>query len=308
MTIQVRPTDPIFKYSWAQRSQDGHEGDDNQRAYNAAYANDPNQFVYDQFHRRDAQGNLCQRYICEPERRTLDADGHMGVGNGRWHGIPSERRDIIVWNILERWREDDEADRDRMTFGFYCGSIGDGDQWGQSNHMARWIINLDTDQGKMLFERSFGPWLDMGVLSEVWWDAGSKSDRLADCLNLLNDQSDRYGLHGGVEAIPHTRDRDAGTPWPGDITWPKVAPCPLLCLSRFILDRDPDNLVAWPEGSEVHIMNTIHERVDGTPGNLTIAQARDFTRRGWIVSSWRPQQDGLVNLPDRGVKIGDGNE
>ena len=43
-------------------------------------------------------------------------------------------------------------------------------------------------------------------------------------------------------------------------------------------------------------MNTHHKRVDGTPGNLTRSQARNFTARNWIVSSWRPQQDNMVNL------------
>lgn len=292
----VRPTDPIFKDNWARRG-GGHQGEDNQRGYNAHYQDDPNQFVYDQFHRTDSQGNLVQRYICEPERRTLDALGHLGVGNGRWHGIPEERRDIISWNILERWREDDIEGRPRMTFGFYCGFVGNGDQLGQSNHTADGCISLDTKQGTQQFERSFGPWLEMGLLSEVWWDAGSKHDRMPVVLNLLNDQLERYGLHGGTEAIPHTRDNDPATPWPQDISWPQVAPCPLLCLSRFILDRDPQEELAWPSGSEVHVMSTHHPRLDGTSGSLTVAQALRFTKRRWTVGSWlSPGDDNIVNL------------
>ena len=183
-----------------------------------------------------------------------------------------------------------------MTFGFYCGSKGDGDQLSNSSHTATGVLSLDTKEGTEKFERSFLPWLEMGLLSEVWWDAGARPDRLPDCLNLLNDQLERYGLHGGVEAIPHTRDRDPDTRWPDDIRWPGSAPCPLLCLSRFILDRDPSNRLSWPDGDEVHIMNTHHKRVDGTPGNLTRSQARNFTARNWIVGSWLSQHDNMVNL------------
>ena len=292
----VRPTDPIFRYGWAARSQDGHEGGVRQRGYDIGYHNDPNLFVYDEFHREGA-GGLVQRYLCEPERRTRYADGTFGVGNSRWWGIPSERRDIIIWNIRERWREDDEADRPRMTFGFYCGSDNYGAQWSQDSWTMDGVLNLQCDRDRRRFLDSLGPWLDMGLLSEVWWDAGSRDDYYEDCKELLTEQRRRYGLHGGVESIRHSRDDDPRTPWPGDITWEAYDGFPRLCISRFILDRNPANDLAWADGDECHIMSSSHARIDGTPGSLTPQQARDFTARGWTVGSWLPEEDGIVGLP-----------
>jgi len=183
-----------------------------------------------------------------------------------------------------------------MTFGFYCGVDNNGDQWTNDSGTATGCLSLDTDEGKMLFERNFGPWLDLGVLSEVWWDAGARPDTpyWEQVKNLLEDQHARYGLHGGTEAIMNSREGDA--PWPEDIVWYPYEGVPMLCVSRFILDRNPALDLRWPDNAEVHIMSSTHLRIDGTPGNLTVAQARDFTRRGWIVGSWLPPQDVTVNL------------
>lgn len=295
--VPVRPKDPIFLYGWAKRSQDGLEGGDRQRGYVLDYLNDPNQFVYDQFHRRDARGELVKRYICEPERRTAYRDGSMGVGGSRWLGIPQERRDIIIWNILERWREDDEANRDRMTFGFYCGSDCNGDQWSQSSHTADGVLNLRRYRDRKKFLRSFGPWLDMGLLSEIWWDAGSRDAYYPACRELLEQQSKRYGLHGGVEALRHSRDEDPSTPWPSDIKWEEYDRVPRLCVSRFILDRDPANDLTWMWWNEAHIMSSSLKRIDGSSGQLSRQQAQDFTNRGWVVGAWDMASDHLVNLP-----------
>ncbi len=291
-------TTPIFLGNWCKRS---HDRGLNFQQRNATWRDDPFTHCVDEFHRVDSQGELCQRYIAEIARRTRynngTPDGGMNVSFGRWHAIPSERREAIIAAVIERRREDALAGRPSMGFGLYCGSRHNGSPYTNECHGSDGPLDLNLPDEKHRWEESIGPWMDaLGEFGfEVWYDAGGVPAVFGAIIKLINQQKSLYGIGGGTEAIAHTRDQDSSTPWPDDIQWGRYV-VPMLCSSRFILDRDPDGTLDWDDDEEVHIINNNTARVNGEAGTLTELQAMEFSSRGWTVGSWQGDHDGVVNL------------
>lgn len=302
VAVPVRPDDPPFFIHLASRTQDG---DSNPRKWGISWGNDERAMLdfRQNLERRDAQGNLCQRVCIEPEKRSMDGADvpHMGVGTGAaWNTIDPFRKQIIIEAVEDRRREDRTAGRPELTVGFYVNSCCNGMGKGMiQNHGSSDVVNLDTDEGLEAFKIAFEPWVECGVLSEIWYDAGFFRDYKEKVINLLGDQKDRYGLHGGTEAIEllHT-----GQPF-------EFAPYSMPCwaISRYLLYRDPLQELTFEPGQEVWTMNGAHRLPDGTAGLLTEQQAHKYTENGIGVGSWTRWHDAdlMVNLPPRGPSTPD---
>lgn len=296
VAVAVRPTDPVFFIALAARTRDG---DENPRKWVHGWKEDPMCMtaMRENLRRTDARGNLCQRIVIEPEKRGPGANGQITVGPGAdWEAIDDFRKHVLIEAVLDRRKEDREVGRPELTVGFYVDAGSDGMPGLITNHMNQNSVpNLDKDSSR--WDRKWLPWVDCGILSEIWYDAGSRDDRWDGVRNLLEDQKARHGLHGGTEAI-RWNSRDGR-----NYDWAAYIGVPMWCISRYILYRDPQNLLSWPDHAEVHIMNSAHRLPDGTSGLLTVEQARDYGKRGWTVGSWTRwhDADALVNLPkDRG--------
>lgn len=309
VAVPVRSKEPMFVAHLANRSQDSYV--DNWRRYNGAYgfqehAEDRPEHIWEILHRTDARGDLVSRVIIELERRGKDSNGRSHVSFGRWHGVESELRQFLIEGVEQRREEDRAVGRLELTIGFYVGSWTNGSPYTVNLRTATGQLNLKSKRDRRLWEKSILPWIDCGMLSELWYDAGALGgawdrkhwDRTR---SNLDQQMNRYGLYGGTEAYPHTRDRDRSTPWPQDITWVDPKDTPIHCISRYILDRDPAGLMNitkdWGADREVHIQSSSHRRIDGTSGALTEDMARDYTARGFVVGSWMRAQDWIINLP-----------
>ena len=310
MTVQVnvpvRPDDPPFMMPLAARTQDG---DENPRKWSNPWGRRDQCMAHLRaaFHRTDHNGELCKRVVLEPEKRSLDGageswgpgvheNGHMGLGIGcSWEAIDPFLKQVIIEVTEDRRKEDRAAGRDEVSVGFYTNSVNNGMPGMIQNHTSTGCISLDDDHDLETFKRNWEPWIQCGVLSELSFDAGVHNWLWDDVKDLLNDQSERFGLYGLTESIKWTDN--SGTP-PTRYTWAEYQ-VPMWCISRYILSRDPLGLLVWPEGARVWIMNSAHTYWGGTSGLLTEAQAHDYTRRGWGVGSWTPHHgaDEIVNLP-----------
>lgn len=291
VAVPVRPSDPPFMQPLASRSL----RDTEPRQWHRPWGDNvlAKGYLREAFFRRDANGELCRRLILEPERRSLEASGERGVGGGAsWEAIDPFRKQLIIDLTFERRKLDRDEGREdeQLTVGFYCGVLGNGHPGMIDNGGVTGILNLDNDHDLDYFRRKWEPWIECGVLSELSHDAGSPADRWEAAKNLLNDQWERWGLYGVTEAISHGPGF-SWLPWQGTPMW---------CLSRYILNRDPNNLLTWPDDAEVTIMNHPHKRSNGESGLLSHDEIRDFKSRGWGVGSWHPTGDYAVNLPDAG--------
>lgn len=296
--VEVRTSDPVFWNNFAPRT----VVFDNPRGYvigtndSENWLDHPAAYMYGEFHRTDAQGNLVQRYIARLERPTgNDLHGGRMVPFAVWHGISVDRRIIIIDAIEARQLEDRNAGRPEMTFGIYVAAWNDGSAYTTNMHTASHVIDVDNEAEVDRWLCTIEPWLTTGCLSEIWYDAGSAMRNIRAILELLEWQSKEFGLHGATEALFHVRDADPSTPWPGDITWHWVAP--QMCLSRFVMDRDPDNQLRFTPQQETHIINSPNKRVDGSTGAFGETVARGYTSRGFIVGSNRRALDQFINLP-----------
>ena len=311
VTVPVRPDDPPFMHPWASRTgiNPPYAGDANPRKWSIPWGDRERCTAHLRaaFHRTDANGDLCQRLILEPEMRSMDGaawpppneHGHMGVGCGAsWEAIDPFLKQVIIDMTYERREEDRLAGRPPITVGFYVNAVCNGMPGMIRNHTSTDVINLDDDRELEIFKRNWLPWVECGVLSELNYDAGVHEQWWGKVINLIDDQMQRYGIYGMTESIKWTDN--GGTP-PRRYTWADYQ-IPMWCISRYILSRDPTGLLVWPEGVHVWIMNSNHTYWGGTSGLLTEAQARDYTRRGWGVGSWTPWYgaDEMVNLPERG--------
>ncbi len=300
--VEVRPSDPVFWANWAPRTITF----DNPRGYRTGtddsenWLEHPAAFIYAELHRTDSQGNLCQRYIARMEHGTHnDLHGGRMVPFAVWHGMTSDRRTIIVDAVEARQREDRAAGRPEMTFGIYVAAWNNGTPWVINMHTASHVIDWRDEKEAERWLETIGPWLTTSVLSEVWYDAGSSLHNIREMTELLAWQQREFGLHGVTEALFFVRDDDPATPYPGDITWHWVAP--QMCISRFVMDRDPSNQLRFTPAQETHIINSPNLRVDGSSGAFGADVARDYARRGFIVGSNRRVLDQYINLPLVGV-------
>ncbi len=308
VAVPVRPTDPPFLITLASRTTDG---DANPRNWGADWMNPDTAMRYmrESLHRTDANGDWPQRVVIEATKRTPNAVEPMALTNGAgWESIEEIRKHILIEAIFDRRAEDQAAGRPKLSVGFYCGVIGNGQPGMIDNRLSDNVLNLDRDGDLDSFKRNWEPWIQCGVLSELWHDAGSMDrpeqpagNRWLAVKNLLEDQKARFGLHGGTEAIKWLSEKGNG-----NFVWQDYDGVPMWCISRFILQRDPDNELNWFDDAEVWIMNAAHfiktGPRKGERGLLTAAETRDFTRRGWGVGSWTRwyQADRMVNLPARG--------
>ncbi len=309
VAVPVRSKEPMFIENFAQRSQDSFV--DNWRKYIGSYglqdqASDRPEHIWEMLHREDARGNLVSRLIFEPDRRSRVHDGRMHVSFARWFGVESELRQFLIEGVEERRAEDRAAGRPEMTIGFYVGSFTNGSPYTTNLRTATGQLNLRNRRDRRKWEYNILPWVDCGMLSELWYDAGARSTNWTQkhwdmTRSNLEQQRNRYGLYGGTEALPHTRDSDSSTPWPQDINWIDPGDTPVHCISRFILDRDPGGLIdvkeRWGANREVHVQSSQHLRLNGMSGALRRHEARDFAARGWVVGSWMRPEDWIVNLP-----------
>ena len=276
VTVPVRPTDAPFFNSFAARTRDG---DHNPRKWGIPWGRDYQcmEHLRSVFHLTDPDGNLVQRVILEPEKRSPDGTGKMGVSSGAsWEIMDPFRKQVLIDVVHDRWSEDDNAGRPRCTVGFYENAVNDGSPYSLRN-TGTGCLSLDTDAGLERFKVKWGPWLDTGILSEVCYDAGIYDHLWGPVQNLLEDQMARFGLYGMTEAIRW----DSRTNPPRRVyEWAEYR-VPMWCISRYILSRDPDNLLSWEPDEHVWIMNS-----PKTSGLLTAAQAADFRKRGWGVGFW----------------------
>ena len=289
VAVPVRPTDPPFFMALAARVYSDEwprKWVNNWRDRHGCMAD-----IRANLHRTDAQGHLCQRVVIEPEKRGPAANGRITVGPGAdWEAMDPFRKHVLIEAVMDRRAEDRLEGRPELTVGFYVDAGSDGPPGLISNHMSAAVPNLDRDSSR--WDRKWLPWVDCGLLSEIWYDAGTATDERWDGVrNLLEDQKARHGLHGGTEAIRWNDRQGRSYDWADyDV--------PMWCISRYMLFRDPNGNVTWPDDAEVHIMNSNHKLPDGTSGLLTERQARDYTRRGWSVGSWTRWHfaDEMVNL------------
>ena len=322
--VPVRPDDPPFMHGLAARTnpEGRYTGDTNPRKWAIPWGDRERctSHLRDAFHRRDANGDLCQRLILEPEMRSRDGaewphpneNGHIGVGCGAsWEAIDPFLKQVIIDMTYQRREEDRLAGRPPITVGFYVNAVCNGMPGMIRNHTSTDVINLDRDRDLETFKRNWEPWVECGVLSELNYDAGVHPQWWDKVKNLLNDQMQRYGIYGMTESIKW--DDNAGRP-PNRYTWAEYQ-IPMWCISRYILSRDPLGQLVWPWADDplgstpmhsdvdrtghVWIMNSNHTYWGGTSGLLTVDQVRDYRRRGWGVGSWTPWHgaDEMVNLP-----------
>ncbi|MBW2559834.1 MAG: hypothetical protein JRE40_03145 [Deltaproteobacteria bacterium] len=313
VVVPVRPSDPPFKIPLAAATSSNQAGDDaNPRNWVWKWRDDNRcaGMLRDQFHRVDAQGNLAQRFIIEAEMRTPNAIDASAVTSGMdWEAMDPFRKHVLIDILEERRAEDLAAGRPLTTIEFYVGSISDGMPGLIRNHTSSGVPTLNNDKGIDNFRRKWEPWIEAEVLSGIWWDAGVKidnkgtpleRDRFPLVIDLIEDAYQRYGLHGGTEMI---RWNSYSGFWPKQVYDWAPYQIPMLAISRSILDRDHDQSMVFDPGNEVWIMNSDHKRWDGSPGALTVEQARDYERRNVRVGSWigYPHLDDKVNLPPVGT-------
>lgn len=308
--VPVRPTDPPFMQPLAARTNDG---DENPRKWGDQWGRRDQCMAHlrECFHRVDANGDLCQRIILEPEKRSLDGagaswgpgvheNGHMGLGVGcSWEAIDPFLKQVIIEVTEDRRKEDRAAGRPEISVGFYTNSVNNGMPGMIQNHTSTDCINLDDDHDLETFKRNWEPWIQCGVLSELSFDAGVHNWLWDSVKDLLGDQMERFGLYGVTESIKWTSNN--GQP-PTRYEWAPFQ-VPMWCISRYMLSRDPLGFLEWDwaAGQRVWIMNSPHTYWGGTSGLLTPQQVRDYKRRGWGVGSWHLDGDSMVNLPARGT-------
>ena len=310
VAVPVRPSDPPFMNPLSARTNDGWE---NPRRWGNRWSDrrQAGDLLWEAFHRTDANGDLVQRIILEPERRSVDAAGEMGVGPGAdWTAIDPFLKQLIINVTMERRKEDRAAGRDEITVGFYNGYLNNGMAGLISNHTADGVVDLRDDRDLEQFKTKWEPWIECGVLSELNHDAGVKAwDEVKE---LLLQQYTRFGLYGLTEAIRW--DRNDGI-WPTRYDWSQYEGVDMWCISRYMLSRDPTGQLAWPwsfrggehdtenifgQPASVWMMNSTHTYVnhDGETvrGLMTTDEVHQYVQRGWGVGSWNAQGDYAVNL------------
>ena len=295
--VGVDTSQPVFWANWSPRT----PTPENPRGYANEWLNHPDQYARAEFHRRDANGELVRRYVARLEHPSPQdngtAAGQSAVPFSVWHGISTDRRAVIIRNVEERRLEDRLAGRPEMSFGLYVAAWSNGSPYTVDMRTATAVVDVTSKAGRQRWLATMGPWISTGVLSEVWYDAGSTAENLAAILALIDWQRSKYGLHGATEALIHSLETRPGAPrWPANIRWPAAFLAPQMAISRFVLDRDPLGRLRWAPDEEVHIINSPNLRVDGTSGALGAVQALDFAARGWKVGSNRRYLDQFVNL------------
>lgn len=305
--VPVRHDDPPYFCFLAQRSQDGIQNgrvaNENWRHWINLWRSNPLGYLWGQLHRTDSQGNLCQRVVIESERRTPNGVDPMAVTNGMaWDAIDRDRREIIIECVEQRRAEDRAAGRPELVVQFYTGAINDGFVGCTSNRSSGGVLDVDHDEHWEKFQRAWMPWIECGVLSGLGFDAGMHGLRLQPTLDLIRKLRDRIDGWGSFsEAFPFS-SHSGGivTRWddiPADIeTW---------CLANYILQRDPNGTHKVDRGGKLPqwVASTPHLTAGNTApvrraGTLTGAEARDFERRGFGVTSARSGSpwDSVVNL------------
>ena len=125
VAVPVRPTDPPFHITLAGVDS---RTDMMYRRWASGWRDDPKEqerVLWENFHRTDAQGNLCQRVMMECEKRSPNAFEPMALGNGAgWESIDPFKKHLIIYLVEQRRKEDAAAGRPPMSFGFYVGCIG----------------------------------------------------------------------------------------------------------------------------------------------------------------------------------------
>lgn len=245
--VPVRPTDPPFLIHLAGTDYDTHL---HYRRWVSGWRDSPHEqerILNENLHRTDAQGNICQRVVIEAEKRTANAFEPMALTNGAgWESMDQFRKHLLIYAVEQRRKEDAQAGRPLLSVGFYCGCIGNGMPGMIQNYMSDDILNLDNTQDLENFKRNWEPWIQCGVLSELWHDAGTMSidrndgngkvKRWPDVKKLIHSQRKLFGLHGGTEAINYSANHGQWLPY-DDV--------PMWCLSRYILQHDRENSLSW---------------------------------------------------------------
>ena len=217
VTVPVRPDDPPFMHQLASRTgiNPPYAGDANPRKWGILWGDRERCTAHLRaaFHRTDANGDLCQRLILEPEMRSMDGaawpppneHGHMGVGCGAsWEAIDPFLKQVIIDMTYQRREEDRLAGRPPITVGFYVNAVCNGMPGMIRNHTSTDVINLDDDRELEIFKRNWLPWVECGVLSELNYDAGVHEQWWGKVSNLIDDQLQRYGIYGMPESSKWT--------------------------------------------------------------------------------------------------------
>lgn len=251
----------------------------NPHGYNPLYLSDPYTYISNQAQRGS-------RLALRIEPPSPQYGGGPAVPSTAWYGIARDRRDAFIQALLDHQKINPDD-----TFELYIGAR-QSSPYTLNMATAREVPDLDNLDQREAFETSILPWLDAGCLQGVIFDAGSGIENLGRMLLLMKQIERRYGLHAMTEAIIH--HLPTGGVWPDDIRWGLWAGFPMMCISRFMLFRDPEMTVEWPDESEVHILSSPHARPDGSSGVLTPTEISSYRGRGWKVGSTREWIDDSV--------------